>query len=83
MPPGNKSAKLQSRYVYDMTVVVDSSSNHACCYYLQILGRWDSKVNQTYVQSADLEIREWEKVREDEDNPIHQNLNIFGQLAAS
>ena len=83
MPPGNKSQKLQLRYVYDITVVVDFSSNHACCCYLQILGRWDSQVYQTYVQSADLERREWEEVRGYEDDPICQNFNILGQLAAS
>ena len=31
MPPGNKSQKLQLRYVYDITVLVDFSSNHANC----------------------------------------------------
>ena len=36
-----------------------------------------------YVQSADLERREWEKVRRDEDDPTCQHFNIFGQLAAS
>ena len=28
---------------------------------IRILGRWDSQLYQTYVQSADLQRREWEK----------------------
>lgn len=50
--------------------------------YTQLLGRWDSQVYQTYVESADLDKRDWEETcGDEEEDPIEKNFNIFGNLA--
>ena len=50
---------------------------------LQILGRWDSHVYQTYnyIDKADIDRREWEEMNVDVDDPVKLNLNLFGRLA--
>ena len=47
---------------------------------LQILGRWDSHVYQTYIDKADIDRQEWEEMN-DVDDPVKLNLNLFGRLA--
>ncbi len=49
--------------------------------YVQILGRWSSHIYLNYVETADLDKREWVETRGDETaDPIFQNFNIFGTV---
>ena len=48
----------------------------------QLLGRWDSQVYQSYVDSADMDRREWEETcSQTDEDPIGTNFNIFGNLS--
>ena len=50
--------------------------------YMQIYGRWQSHIYQIYVQAADSDRKEWEDIKEeDEEDPIRTNFDIlFGHL---
>ena len=41
---------------------------------------FDGRIHKTYVQSADLERREWEEVRGEETDPTKENFIIFGSV---
>ena len=63
---------------------VESTVQNLIFVCVQLLGRWDSQVYQTYVDSADIDRREWEETcSSDDEDPISTNFNIFGNLANS
>ncbi len=52
------------------------------CMHMQILGRWDSHVYHKYVETADLDKREWMETNGDRSlDPIFQIFNVFGTIA--
>ncbi len=50
--------------------------------HMQILGRWDCHVYHKYVETTDLDKREWMETNGDQSlDPILQNFNVFGTIA--